>query len=471
MKKFFFDLIVIILATALSSCVMFKPDFKKNTPGVVPNQFSFYQPGEYYPELWWQTFSAPELNSLIREALSDNFSLQGAWARLDQIRASAVKRGSYLYPDLNITSDYIHTYQKSKIPSMTERNTVNYYSLGLASSYEIDLWGRIRSEKAATELDAAATMEDLNSAAMTLAAEVTMHWLNIISQKMQQKLLEQQLQTNNFFLELIELRYRKSLASALDVFQQRQIVHKVEAAIPMVEARKHVLMHEMALLLGKSSYQFSDIKSSKLPVTGELPETGLPVDLLANRPDILSAGLRLKASDWKVEAARADRLPAIRLTAGASYGAEEIDSLFDNWIRNLAASLMGPVFDGKRRAAELDRARAVAAERLAAYRSTVLNAVKEVENALIQEKMQRKHIKALKLQLSAAKRALFAASERYKKGVSDYLPVLTQILAVQRLERELIVQHTMMVIYRVNLYRALGGDWTDKLARGGLNNE
>jgi len=90
---------------------------------------------------------------------------------------------------------------------------------------------------------------------------------------------------------------------------------------------------------------------------------------------------------------------------------------------------------------------------------------------LIQEKMQRKHIKALKLQLSAAKRALFAASERYKKGISDYLPVLTEILAVQRLERELIVQHTMMVIYRVNLYRALGGDWTDKLARGVLNNE
>ncbi|MBL0731422.1 MAG: efflux transporter outer membrane subunit [Desulfosarcina sp.] len=471
MEKFFLNLTLIVFTAMLSSCVLFKPDFKKNRPGVLPEKFSLYQKGEYLPGLWWETFSAPELNCLIQEALSNNFSLKEAWARLDQMKASAVKMGSYLYPELNVTADYTHTYQKSDILSHTERTSVDHYSLGIASSYEIDLWGRIRSDREAAELDAEAAKEDLNSAAMTLAAEVTMHWLNIISQKMQKNLLEKQLQTNKFFLELMELRYRKSLASALDVFQQKQILHQIEAAIPLVEARKHVLFHELALLLGKSSYHRNKIKGLSLPVIGSVPDTGIPVDLLANRPDVRSSGLRLKASDWQVSAALADRLPAIRLTARASYGAEDIDSLFDNWIRNLAAGLAGPIFDGRRRAAEVDRVRAVAEERLAFYRYTVLNAVKEVENALVQEEMQKKHINALELQLYAAGRALVEARERYKKGIIDYLPVLTQILAVQRLERGLITQRTILVIYRVNLYRALGGDWTDELTREGLNNE
>jgi len=470
-KNFFFNLTLIVLTAMLSSCVLFKPDFKKNRPGVLPEKFSLYKNGKYLPGSWWETFSAPELNYLIQEALSDNFSLKEAWARLDQVKASAVKMGSYLYPDLNVTADYTHTYQKSDIFSHTERTSVDHYSLGIASSYEIDLWGRIRSDREAAKLDTEAARENLNSAAMTLAAEVTVHWLNIISQKMQKDLLEKQLQTNKFFLELIELRYRKSLASALDVFQQKQILHQIEAAIPLVKARKQVLFNELALLLGKSPYQCNEIKGISLPAIGNIPGTGIPVDLLANRPDVRSSGLRLKASDWQVSAALADRLPAIRLTARASYGAEDIDSLFDNWIQNLTAGLVGPVFDGRRRAAEVNRVRAVAEERLASYKYTVLNAVKEVENSLVQEEMQKKHIKALELQLHAAGRALVEARERYKKGIIDYLPVLTQILAVQRLERELITKRTILVVYRVNLYRALGGDWTDELDREGLNNE
>ena len=134
---------------------------------------------------------------------------------------------------------------------------------------------------------------------------------------MQKNLLERQLQTNTFFLELMELRYRKSLVSALDVFQQRQVLHQIEAAIPLVEARKHVLFNELALLLGKSPYHCNEIRGLRLPVVGDIPDTGLPVDLLANRPDVRSSGLRLKASDWQVSAALADRLPAIRLTARA----------------------------------------------------------------------------------------------------------------------------------------------------------
>ncbi len=471
MKKVYSHSAIILFAAMLAACIPFKPDFKKNDSLSLPEKFSLYKVGQSMPAEWWKTFSDKELNNLVKTALSKNFSLKEAWARLDQMKASAVKTGSYLYPELNLTADYAHTYRKSDILSNTRRTTVNNYAAGVAANYEIDLWGRIRSNIEAAELDAEAAREDLNSAAMTLAAEVTLHWLNIISRKMQKNLLQKQLQTNKFFLELMELRYRKSMASALDVFQQRQTLHKIEAAIPLIEAGKQVLIHELALLLGQTSGHRNKIKRSDLPAIGNLPATGIPADLLANRPDVRSSGLRLKASDWHISAAMADRLPAIRLTAAAAYGAEDIDSLFDNWIRNLAAGLAGPIIDGRRRTAEVDRVRAVAEERLAEYRHTVLKAVKEVENALIQEEMQHKHIKALELQLQAADRTLIEAREQYKKGIIDYLPVLTATLASQRLEQELIIQRTQLVVYRINLYRSLGGDWTDALTKEGLNNE
>jgi NodT family efflux transporter outer membrane factor (OMF) lipoprotein len=287
---------------------------------------------------------------------------------------------------------------------------------------------------------------------------------------MQKRLLEEQLKTNLIYLELVELRFRKSMASALDVYQQQQIVEQIRTKIPPVEATEALLMHELALLLGKLPLTTIPISGEALPEATEIPATGLPADLLATRPDVRAAGLRLQGADWDVAAARANRLPAIRLSAGASYGAGELDLLFDNWMMALAGNLTAPLFDGNQRAAEVDRTRALADEKLSAYRWTVLTAIKEVEDALISEEKQRQHIDALDRQIIAARNALNEARERYRKGMNDYLPVLTQLLAVQGLERDIIQQKTQLLSFRVSLYRALGGAWVNRMNEEGLLN-
>ena len=173
--------------------------------------------------------------------------------------------------------------------------------------------------------------------------------------------------------------------------------------------------------------------------------------------------MRLQAADWQVSAARAKRLPAISLTARATYGSGDLSLLFDNWLLSLAGNLTAPLFDAGRRAAEVDRTRAVVDERLWAYRQVVLTALKEVEDALVSEEKQRQHIKALRQQIDAAKKALNEAGERYLKGLNDYLPVLTQLLSVQNLERDLIRREAELLVARVGLYRALGGSWMTEL--------
>ena len=453
-------LAVVLLLVA--SCSPFKPQARQSPAGELPRTFSLYTAESEPLPRWWEAFNDPDLNALITQALSDNLTIKETWARLNQVRAQAVQVGAALYPDLTGTAGASYTRQRSGNGSRKTVSNDNYF-LGAVSSYELDLWGRVRSGRESALLEASAAREDVNAAAMTLSAEVARRWVNIIAQRMQKRLLEHQLQTNLTFLELIELRFHMAMVSALDVYQQKQVVEDIKAAIPMVEAKEQLLRHELALLLGKPPQTFLNISREDLPKPIEIPATGLPADLLSARPDLRAAWMRLWAADWQVAAARADRLPAISLTAQAHYGEGDMDVLFDNWLLSLAGNLTAPIFDGKRRAAEVDRSLAVVDEKVSAYRRTVLTAIKEVEDALVTESKQREHIKGLEKVTATARKALKEAGNRYRKGLTDYLPVLTQLLKVQGLERNLIQQQANLLSARISLYRALGGTWTELL--------
>ena len=438
------------------SCHSFQPQPIPDAAGEIPETFALYTEVPATTAPWWDAFGSEELTRLIDDALQGSFSLKEAYARLVQVRSMAVQAGAGRYPEVSATGSARAERTRSET---TTSGSVGrqIFGLGLTGSYELDLWGRVRSQKEAALLDAEASKEDLYTATITVTAEVADRWIRIISRQRQKLLLEKQLQNNLTFLELIELRFRKAMVSALDVYQQKQTVENVRARIPLVEAETQVLLHDLALLLGRAPRSDLGLKEDTLPYIGMLPPIGLPGDLLANRPDVRSAGIRLESTRWQVAEARANRLPAIRLTAGAQYGGGDFDLLFDTWVVNLAANLTAPLFDGGRRAAEVDKRRAMAQENLWAYRRTIMTAIKEVEDALVNETRQREHIQGLIAVREAAQRGFEEAAQRYRNGLIDYLPVLTQLLAVQELDRNLIDQQAKLILFRIGLHRALGG--------------
>jgi len=435
-----YRLFLLLGVWVLFSCSPFKPVERPDAAGEIPDAYALYDEEPDHSLPWWESMGSVELNRLIDAALSDNFTLKEAWYRLQQARSLAVQAGAALYPDLSASGAIELTRRRSEntfggsIGSIGDES----YAAGLVSNYELDLWGRIRSQREAALLAVDATQADLQTAGITLAAEVADRWIRIVAQRLQKQLLEKQLANNLIFLELIELRFRKAMVSALDVYQQKQVVENVRAKIPLVEAESGLLMHELAVLLGRPPRADLGLKQMDMPAIGRLPALGLPADLLANRPDVRAAGMRLKAAEWQVAAARANRLPAIQFTAGAQYGRSDLDLLFDTWLLSLAANLTAPIFDAGRREAEVDRTRAVADENLWTYRQAVLTAIKEVEDALESETRQLEHIQGLIAVKDAAQKGLQEAIGRYRSGLSDYLPVLTQLLAVQDLERDLI---------------------------------
>ncbi|MBW2219896.1 MAG: efflux transporter outer membrane subunit, partial [Deltaproteobacteria bacterium] len=444
------------------SCNLFKPDSKAQPEKILPKTFSLYSGEADHSQQWWKSFNDAELNALVDAALSDSFSLKAAWARLNQARALSVQAGAGRYPDLTGTATAFTGRQKISANS-SETNRIEEYGMGLVSSYELDLWGRVRSQHKSVMLQAVASREDLNTAAITLAAEVANRWIAIIAQRMQKQLLTEQLRINETLLELVELRFRKAMVSALDVYQQKQVVQKKKAEIPLVEEQEQLLQHELAVLLGRPPRATLKINRIKLPKPSPLPPTGLPADLLSARPDIRAAWSRLNASDWQIAAARANRMPALSLTAQARYVGGDIDILFDQWLMSLAANLTAPILDGGRRAAEVDRTRAVADENLALYYNKVLTAIKEVEDALVSEAKKKEHLEGLQKATATAGLALEEAEIRYSNGITDYLPVLTQLTIVQGLERDLIQRQAGILNARIQLYRAIGGTWTEDL--------
>ena len=414
---------------------------------------------------WWFTFQSAELNGLIEESLTKSPTIHQAWARLAQAEAVAKKAGASLWPSL------ISDASGSTRQNMTTRASTESYSLGLTASYELDLWGRVKSGKAAAAMDRDASREQLNTAAITLASQTALSWSGLVSQQLQTDLIRQQLESNKTSLELVELRFRKSQATALDVYQQRQTVANTEARLPLAELREELLRNQLAALLGRNDFQSLEILDENLPSIGSLPSIGIPADVLANRPDVRRAGLLLRSADWSVSAARADRLPSIRLTASGEYSNARFSDLFDSWYANLIGSVTGPLFEGGRRKAEVERTRAVVNERLAAYRETVLNAMKEVEDALVSEQKQRDYIEALDRNLELSRSSYDEALNRYRNGLSEYLPVLVELVSLQTVERDRIAAQYDLLQYRINLYRALGGSWPADLKTPSFESE
>jgi NodT family efflux transporter outer membrane factor (OMF) lipoprotein len=451
--------LLIPLIGLLSSCAVFAPDDRIGLHEALPQSFPL-DPEEAPDALnrWWESFQSAELNALVEEALTNSPSIQQAWARLAQAEAIAAKAGAARVPSVGYEGAASTTRM-----SATD-NTTESYLLGLNASYELDLWGRVKSQSEAAALDRDATREQLNTAMITLASQVALRWTAILSQRLQLGVIRNQLAANETSLELIELRFRKSLSSALDVYQQRQTVAGTASAIPLAQLREELLNNELAALLGRSDLQAPSISDDALPTIAALPGIGIPADVLANRPDVRQAGLQLQSADWSVSAARADRLPAIRLSASAGYASGDAADLFDDWIANLAGSITGPIFEGGRRKAEVERTRAVAEERLGTYRAVVINAIKEVEDALVSEQKQRDYLTTLDQRLDAARLSYGESINRYRSGLIEYTTVLIQLNTLQALERDRVEAQYNLLQYRINLYRALGGQWPNELS-------
>ncbi len=444
---------LLLAVAAVASCA--PQGVRVESPAEIPAAFS--SSGEAgLPSRWWTAMGDPALGRLVEEALGANFSIRQAWDRLDQARALAEQAGAPLLPAVDGTAEAARTGARTE---PRPRAYETEYAFGLAASYELDVWGRVRSTADAARLDAYAGAQDLQAAAVTLTGRIAEVWYQLIEAQEQLRLLDKQIATNETYLDLIQVRFGQGLVQASDVLQQKQLVEETRGQRVQVERALAVLRHQLAVLLGRPPKALAVDVPAALPSLPPLPATGLPASLVQRRPDVRAAALRVQAADRRVAAAVADQFPRFSLTASAETSAEGIRDLFDNWFAVLAANMVAPVFDANRRGAEVERTRAVVSERLNAYGQTVLESVREVEDALVREAKQARFVASLKKQLNLARGATERVRDVYSTTGQDFLRYLTTLLGYQRLQRTTLTAERDLVLFRIDLYRALAGGW------------
>ncbi len=405
---------------------------------------------------WWESFEDGQLNRLVEQALAGNLSVAQASARLRQAEATAVRSGAARFPTVNGEASAARRWTDTAGGDTAEIDT---YGLGVSAAYEVDLWGRVAAGYRSALEGMEASRLDVEAAAMSVASEVALTYFAWLQQSLTLATLEAQLAANEKMFSVIEMRFRTAQADSVDYLQQRQRVAGSRAALPPARAQLSEIYNRLAILVGEPPQSDLALEVVTLPALPTMPATGVPSDLLEQRPDIRSAQRRLLSADWGVSVARANRLPALRLTGGAAYGADEFSLLFDQWAANLAAGLVGPLIDGGARRAEVERTRGVVDERVAAYRQTVLQALGEVDNALKAEAERGLYRELIQKQYAAAAQTATESLRRYSRGIESYFNSLNFETVKQNLEITVLRAEYDLLAERVRLCRALGGDW------------
>jgi NodT family efflux transporter outer membrane factor (OMF) lipoprotein len=407
------------------------------------------------PGQWWESFGDAALNRLVEQSLAHNFSLQSVWARLDQAAAAERIVSAGLYPSLDAEGSAGRSWSHGN-----RGTTADSYAVGAMASYELDLWGRIDSNSKAATLDRQASEAQLTAAAISLSAEVASTWYQLVEQYGQQALVSNQLETNSRVLELITLRFRRGKVGATDVLQQRQLVESSRGELANIRSLIGIFEYRLAILLGETPDSRVTEPQHELISLPPLPVTGIPAELVQRRPDLRQRFYQLQAADQRTAAAVADRFPRISLRGSSDSTSSDVDDLFDNWLSNLTGNLVAPVIDGGRRRAEVDRTRAVAEQSLSDYKQQLLDALGEVEDALLREQQQRAFIDSLDKQLALSGQVIGRVRDSYLYGAVDYLRVLDVLLTNQNLERRRLTAQRELIDDRIALCRALAGGWT-----------
>ena len=442
---------MLMIALLASGCAGFHPA-PEMAPTEIPSHFS--RSGNHTaPARWWEAFGDQELQELEKQALSENLDIKSAWMRIDQARAAAKKAGAELYPWLDVSGGIGHT---------TTKNQRRYYNqdnifLGAMASYEVDLWGRIREGREAAVMDVLAAASDLETARITVASELALTYFDIQAVKMQIDVIERQIQENTASLDIISAMYDYGQTDILDTLQQKQAVESTIAQKIEKEMKLEVLKNQIAILLGRPPEGIDLDTERKLPEVPPLPDSGVPAQLINRRPDCRSAFYKLKAANARLAQAVAEQYPRLALTASIETDSSRLNDLFENWVANLAANLLTPVFQGGRLEAEVEKKQSESRQALFDYGKTVLSALKEVENALARESHQRRLLQNMKQRLMLSKRSLEQVKRQYEAGTVEFLRFLATELNTDALETQVITEELKLIKDRIALYRALAG--------------
>ena len=487
----------ILACVAMAGCTV-GPNFERPqsaTPDVFDRTQAAQSPSkaveaQFGPD-WWTLFNDPILNDLEKRLADQNLSVAAASARLLQSRAERRVVGAAEYPTLGGAASYNRergsengilsllgvTPSQSQplsasgsaplgvaaMPGSKGSPAYNVYQAGFDASWELDLWGRVRRSVEAVTAQSQASYEDRNAILLSARAELARDYIELRDTQDLLQIAKENLAIANGALKLTRDRAREGVTTDLDVSNAAAQVENIESLIPTLESQSETTINAIGLLLAQEpgALRQTLAEPREVPALPVQVPIGFPSELVQRRPDIRRAEAELHAATAKIGVAKADFYPRITLNGSAGLQSLQLSSL-GSWASGqfvAGPSITLPIFEGRRLKGMLQLREAQQQEAAIVYKQTVLNAWREVDDALVTYDAEQRRRDRLSLAVSMNERALAVARDRYKAGALDYLDVLNvqrQLLDAQsNLQKSKAAAATNLI----TLCKALGGGW------------
>ena len=434
---------------------------------------------------WWSVFGDAQLDALVDEAVRQNLDLQTAAARIAEARARRELAAGSELPTVGLTglagrermsengiastlgggssgSSGSTSSSTSSSPSLSS----NLFQAGFDALWEIDLWGKTRRDVEAAGAGIDSAERARGDAQVSLTAEVARNYLMLRGTQRQRAIVEADIAAQTRLLALIDSQATNGLAARADVQRQAAQLAQVRAQLPPLAQTLEQALNRLALLLalppGELRQRLGSPDGSVAPLPPEVP-IGLPGELLRRRPDVLRSEAELHAATARVGVAQAQLYPSVELGAVAGFQTTAARQLSDWGSRFFAAGaqVSMPLFQGGRLKAQVRVADAQLQEALLGYRTTVLNAFHDADDALVAYAEEQRHAAALAEQTTALERSRTLVADRYRNGLAPFNDVLLTESQLRQAQLAALQSNVTASTDLVALYKALGGDWTD----------
>jgi multidrug efflux system outer membrane protein len=451
-------LVAVMIATG--GCAL-GPDYERP---VIDDPQAYRQPiktGESIADLsWWQQYQDPQLRALIELALAENNDLAIAVARIEEARARYGFVRADQFPRIEGTASAGRGNQVGAfIPGV---GVQEQYVLAGGVSWEVDLFGKLRRSSEAARAELLATEEARRAVTITLIAEVASAYLLLRDLDTRYEISQRTLKTRKDSTALVTARFDKGTVALIDVNQAQ--IEEADAAVQMASLERAVIQTEnlINVLVGRNPGPILRQRNAKIRLSPPDIPAGLPSELLERRPDVRQAEQQLAAQTARIGVAEALRWPSLNLTTSLGLASTDLSDLLDSdqKIWDISGNLFAPIFNSgqNKRRVEVEKARTE--QLLNAYEQTVLQAFREVEDALVGIRTLHDEARAREGQVKAARSAATLSRARYDGGVTSYLEVLESERSLFRAELAESSVRREQLVGVVSLYKALGGGWT-----------
>ncbi|MCM1138512.1 MAG: efflux transporter outer membrane subunit [Muribaculum sp.] len=413
-------------------------------------------------DAWWKSFNDPLLDSLITVGVENNYNIRMAMSRIEMARQVVGQVRAGYFPSISINAGYT----KSRISGATSgkdapASNSSYFSLGADVSWEIDLFGRITAQVKEKKASVEVSKADYMASMVSITADIASYYMELRTLQAELTVAEEHLKSQQQVLNIAEARHEAGLVSKLDVAQAKTVFYSTEAALPALKANIRTTINAIAILLGT----YPDKLYGTLGVVRPQPRhkvlisTGIPIELLRRRPDIIVAEKELAVYAAQLGIAKKDFLPALSLNGSIGVSSHRMDDMFkkNSFEYTIAPTLSWTLFDGLSRRYAVAEARTQMEIGIEDYNLTVITAVQEVDNAISSYNSAVETIEIDRKVFEQSQEEFNLSLEQYKEGLSAFTNVVDAQISWLNYANSLVEAKGNALASLIQLYQALGG--------------